>query len=128
MSANSRKRAVKKTRKAGEPADVSKVGEALGASRSFTVTSEPHGPFGVIALAREVRDRLVSTGGRPSDRAPTIRRLVAIRVPVWKDLQRRAARLSASGRSVSAGQLAAILLEKSLEALAESEAKEERAS
>ena len=121
MSTQSRKRAVKKTRKRGKPADVSKIGEALGASRSFTVTSEPHGPFGVIALAQEVRDRLVSTGGRPSDTAPTIRRLVAIRKSVWEDLQRRAARLSASGRSVSAGQLAAILLEKGLEGLEESE-------
>ena len=128
MSTNSRKRAVKKTGKRGKPADVSKIGDALGASRSFTVTSEPHGLFGVIALAQEVRDRLVSTGGRPSDTAPTIRRLVAIRKSVWEDLQRRAARLSASGRSVSAGQLAAILLEKGLEGLEESEGNEEHAS
>ena len=88
--------------------------------------SKSHGPFGVAALAREVQDRLVSTGGRPSDAAPTIRRLVTIRKTVWQDLQRRAARLSTPGRSVSPGQLAAILLEKGLKGLEESERNEKR--
>jgi len=73
-----------------------------------------------------VQDRLVSTGGRPSDAAPTIRRLVTIRKAVWGDLQRRAARLSASGRSVSPGQLAAIFLEKGLEGLEKIEGNEHR--
>ena len=127
MTTNSRRRTVKKTGKARESADVSKFGEALGASRSFKVATEPHGPFGVAALAREVQDRLVSTGGRPSDTAPTIRRLVTVRKAVWQDLQRRAARLSASGRSVSPGQLAAILLEKGLKELQETKSNEKRA-
>jgi hypothetical protein len=126
MSANSRKRALKKASKRRKAVDVSKIGEELGSSRSFKVRSKPHGPFGVAALAREVQDRLVSTGGRPSDAAPTIRRLVTIRKAVWEDLQRRAARLSASGRSVSPGQLAAIFLEKGLEGLEEIEGNEHR--
>jgi hypothetical protein len=82
----------------------------------------------VAALAHEVHHRLVSTGGRPSDAAPTIRRLVPIRKAVWRDLQIRAARLSASGRSVSPGQLAAILLERGLRALVESEGGRSRAA
>ena len=128
MSANPRKRALKKASKPRKAVDVSKIGEELGSSRSFKVRSKPHGPFGMAALAREVQDRLVSTGGRPSDTAPTIRRLVTVRKAVWQDLQRRAARLSVSGRSVSPGQLAAILLEKGLEGLEKTERNEKHAS
>ena len=126
MSASSRKGTAKKASKPRKAIDGSKIGEQLGSSRSFKVQSKSHGPFGVAALAREVQDRLVSTGGRPSDTAPTIRRLVTIRKTVWQDLQRRAARLSTSGRSVSPGQLAAILLERGLKGLEESERNEER--
>jgi hypothetical protein len=69
-------------------------------------------PAGILALRRELRGRFVSSGGRPSDPAPTIRRLVTVRKCVWKVLQRHAALLSRLGRPVSAGQLAAVLLEK----------------
>jgi hypothetical protein len=72
---------------------------------------------GILALQRELRGRFVSSGGRPSDPAPTLRRLVTVRTRVWKDLQRHAAVLSRIGRPVSPGQLAAILLEKSLSEL-----------
>lgn len=123
-----RKRTAKKGTEARRSVDVSKIGDAFGASRSFKVKTQPHGPFGVAALAREVQDRLVSTGGRPSDTAPTIRRLVTIRRTVWQDLRRRAARLSASGRSVSPGQLAAILLEKGLKDLEESDGNQNHAT
>jgi len=91
------------------------IGAALGSSRSFAVETAAVGPFGAAALVREVSERLISAGGRPGDPAPTIRRLVPIRKAVWEDLKKRAAALSAFGRSVSPGQLAAILLEKSLE-------------
>jgi hypothetical protein len=128
MATSSRKRTVKKSTKARKSVDVSKIGAALGASRSFKIMAEPHGPFGVAALAREVQDRLVSTGGRPSDKAPTIRRLVTIRKAVWQDLQRRAARVSGWGRRVSPAQLAAILLEKGLNDLEESDGNQDRAN
>lgn len=88
--------------------------EALGASRSFSIVSRPHGPFGVMALLEEVKGRLVSRGGRPADSAPTIRRLVPLRKHVWKELQVQANLLSNLGRHVSPGQLAAMLLERSL--------------
>lgn len=88
--------------------------EALGASRSFAIVSRPHGPFGVMALLEEVKSRLVSRGGRPADSAPTIRRLVPLRKQVWRELQAQANRLSTLGRHVSPGQLAAMLLERSL--------------
>jgi hypothetical protein len=88
--------------------------EALGASRGFPIVSKPHGPFGVMALLDELQDRLVSRGGRPADSAPTIRRLVPLRKHVWKELQAQADELSSRGRHVSPGQLAAILLERSV--------------
>ena|SRR5256886_255488 len=88
--------------------------ERLGASRSFPIVSKPHGPFGVMALLDELKGRLVSRGGRPADSAPTIRRLVPLRKHVWKELQAQANELSSLGRHVSPGQLAAILLERSL--------------
>jgi hypothetical protein len=74
-------------------------------------------PSGILELQHDLRDRLVSAGGRPSDPAPTIRRLVTIRKQVWKELQRHAALLSKLGQPVSPGQLAAMLLEKSLSRL-----------
>jgi hypothetical protein len=95
-------------------------GEALGASRTFSVASKPHGPFGVMALADELKDRLVSRGGRPADSAATIRRLVPLRQHVWRELKAQADLLSGHGRHVSPGQLAAMLLERSLSDLEES--------
>lgn len=88
--------------------------KALGASKSFSIVSKPHGPFGVMALLDELKGRLVSRGGRPADPAPTVRRLVPLRTHVWKELQARANVLSSPGRRVSPGQLAAMLLERSL--------------
>lgn len=88
--------------------------EALGASRTFSIKSRPHGPFGVMALLDEFKGRLVSRGGRPADSAPTIRRLVPLRKHVWRELQTQAKVLSNLGRHVSPGQLAAMLVERSL--------------
>ena len=82
-----------------------------------TKNADRKAPTGILALQRELRVRLVSSGGRPSDPAPTIRRLVTLKKDVWKDLQRHAALLSRLGQGVSPGQFAAMLLEKSLDEL-----------
>jgi hypothetical protein len=74
-------------------------------------------PAGVLELQRELRGRFVSSGGRPSDPTPTIRRLVTVRKQVWKELQRHATLLSRLGQRVSPGQLAAMLLERSISEL-----------
>ena len=71
-------------------------------------------PRPILALQRELRGRFISSGGRPSDPAPTIRRLVTLKRQVWKDLQHHAALLSRLGQRVSPGQLSAMLLERSL--------------
>src|SRR5437867_11080427 len=71
----------------------------------------------VLALQRDLPGRFVSSGGRPADSAPTIRRLVTVRKSVWKELQLQAARLSRLGARISVGQLAAVLLERSVSEL-----------
>lgn len=100
-------------------------GVSLGASRSFVVASKPHGPFGVAALLDEIQNRLVSRGGRPSDPGPTIRRLVPIKKQVWRSLKTQAAYLSSHGKRVSPAQLAAMLVEKSVSQLRDSQAEDE---
>lgn len=92
-------------------------GATLGASRSFAVENQPHGPFGVAALLEEIQNRLVSRGGRPSDTGPRIRRLVPIKKQVWRSLKAQAAYLSSRGKRISPAQLAAMLVEKSLSEL-----------
>jgi len=111
MKTKDAERPRRRTRGARRSHDLKK---ALGASRSFPIVSKPHGPFGVMALLDELKGRLVSRGGRPADSAPTIRRLVPLRKHVWKELQAQANELSSMGRHVSPGQLAAIVLERSL--------------
>lgn len=103
------------------------LSEALGASRDFSVSAKPHGPFGVAALLDEVRSRLVSRGGRPSDPSPTVRRLVPLKTAVWRRLKAQAEHLSGLGKPVSPGQLAALLLEKSVDDLEPAEEEKSRA-
>jgi len=127
MSSKSRKREEPKPDSVRDEEPRYRIGKALGASRSLPVETEPHGPFGVVALAREIQARLVSSGGRPADSAPTLRRQVPIRKSVWRALQRRAALTSARGRRVSAGPLAALLVERGLERLEENEESDDHA-
>lgn len=111
-AASARTRAAKARRE--QSSDFSAV---FGASRSFAVSNKPHGPFGVAALLDEIQTRLVSRGGRPSDPAPTIRRLVPIKKQVWSNLKAQAAFLSSRGKRVSPAQLAAMLVERSVSEL-----------
>jgi hypothetical protein len=99
---------------AARSADLAK---ALGASRTFRVSARPHGPFAVAALLDEVKNRLISRGGRPSDPSPTVRRLVPLKKKLWKRLQAQARHLSDLGKPVSPGQLAALLLERTIDEL-----------
>lgn len=111
-----RSRALKKRKTKRRPQE-SDLSAELGASQSFTITQQPDGPFGVAALLEEIRNRLVSRGGRPSDSGPTVRRLVPLRKTVWSSLKAQAEFLSNHGKRVSPAQLAAMLVEKSLSEL-----------
>jgi hypothetical protein len=56
-----------------------------------------HAPAAMLALQRSLEGRFVSSGGRPADPAPTIRRLVTVRKDVWRQLQQYAVLLSKIG-------------------------------
>ena len=91
------------------------LAKALGASAVIPLRGKAADPFGAAALLHQVHHRLVSRGGRPSDPEATIRRLVPLKKRVWKQIQAKARDLSRRrGKSVSPGQLAAMLLEQGL--------------
>lgn len=71
-------------------------------------------PLGVSVMAAIVRERLVSRGGRPSDPAWVISKKVPMRVDTWDRLDRCARTLQQMNIRVSAGQIAAIALERGL--------------
>lgn len=102
------------------------IAGALGASRHIHLEagSKAQGPLGLVQLRSELALRLQSDGGRPTDPAWTVRRVVPFREAGWADLQVFAARLTAQGRSVSPAQLAALLIERGLAQLEEGVARE----
>ncbi len=100
------------------------IATALGASRRIPVSTDAQGPLGLVQLRSELALRLQSDGGRPTDPAWTIRRIVPFRPAGWAELQEFAARLTAQGRSVSPAQLAALLIERGLAQLEEGVARE----
>jgi hypothetical protein len=68
----------------------------------------------IVTLQRELQGRFVSKGGRPADPAPTIRRLVTVKKDVWRELNRQASALSKLGHRITPGQLAAMMLERTV--------------
>lgn len=100
------------------------IANALGASRRLRVSTDAQGPLGLVQLRSELALRLQSEGGRPTDPAWTVRRIVPFRESGWAELQEFAARLTAQGRSVSPAQLAALLIERGLAQLEEGVARE----
>lgn len=101
-----------------KPVDASRpedVALALGASRHVALPSRgAQGPLGLVQLRAEVAERLRSSGGRPTDPAWTVRRVVPFRPSGWAELEVLAARLTSAGRTVSPAQLAAVLIERGL--------------
>ena len=93
------------------------IADALGASRVEDVDANAQGPLGLMQLRAQMRRRLRSTGGRPSDPSWTMRRVVPFNPDRWSALEALSERLSSEGRTVSPGQLAAMLIEHGLEEL-----------
>ena len=100
------------------------IASALGASRRIPLSTDAQGPLGLVQLRSELAARLQSDGGRPTDPAWTVRRVVPFRPAGWAELQEFAARITAQGRSVSPAQLAALLIERGLAQLEEGVARE----
>lgn len=105
---------MKKARKLGS-LSVAETRRLLGSDEPISIGKLPIDPLGMRLIASMVRERLVSRGGRPSDPAWTIVRKVPMRPETWKELDRCAQELQGQNVRVSAGQVAAIALEKGLQ-------------
>src|SRR5437762_7193800 len=96
----------------------SQVGKALGASRAGPLPASPSGgPLDLLELRANVAGRLKSSGGRPTDPDWNVQRLVPFQEDRWHQLEELARALSTDERKVSAGQLAAILIERALDSM-----------
>ena len=95
-----------------------RIAEALGASTIVqVVTQKVGGPLDLLALREEFGRRLRSTGGRPTDPEWTVTRQVPFKDESWSRLQGLANEVGATGRRVGPAQVAALLIENSLEEL-----------
>ncbi len=102
-----------------------RIAEALGASRVVELDSKnAGGPLDLLALREEVNQRLRSSGGRPTDPAWTLSRQVPFKEDSWNRLQEFASEVGTSGRRVGPAQLAALLIENSLEELEDAQWRE----
>lgn len=92
-----------------------RVAKALGAERSIPLDGLPsQGPLDLLQLRAELERRLRSSGGRPTDPAWSVRRLIPFKEEGWRELEQLAARCRLGGQSVSPSQLAALLIERGL--------------
>ena len=93
-----------------------KLSEALGAARMVEVKQRKiAGPMDMLALRQEVGERLQSSGGRPTDPSWTVSRQVPFKEESWARLQDIASEVGALGRRVGPAQVAALLVENSLQ-------------
>jgi hypothetical protein len=107
--------------KRNEKKKSSEIARSLGASRVVELPGLPStGPLDLLQLRADVARRLLSSGGRPTDPNWNVQRLVPFREERWKQLVELAEQLSSDERKVSAGQLAAILIERALGSMGES--------
>jgi hypothetical protein len=105
---------MKKTRELGS-LSIDETQKLLGAERPTSIGKLPANPLEMRMAPSIVRERLVSRGGRPSDPAWTVVRKVPMRPETWAELDRCAHEFKAQNVRVSAGQVAAIALERGLQ-------------
>ena len=104
---------MKSTRKLGL-LSIAETQKLLGSEPPVRIGKLPTDPLGMRMIASIVRERLVSGGGRPSDPAWTVVKKVPMRPETWSEFNRCANELRRKNIRVSAGQIAAITLERSL--------------
>src|SRR5262245_7088861 len=103
--------------------DMDRIAKGLGVKRKGKVDASG-GYFGAMQLLADVeaRFRVPAGGGRPTDPQWTERRLVPLAPQTLKRLEKLSAKVREHrGMSVEPMQLAALLLEKSIELLKEEE-------
>jgi len=94
---------------------VAETQRLLGSKPPVSIGKLPTHGLGMRFAPLIVRERLVSRGGRPSDPAWTIVKKVPMRPETWKEFNRCAQELQSQRIRVSAGQIAAITLERGLQ-------------
>lgn len=96
--------------------DTARIAAAHGASRAVEFGRRRiAGPLDLLALREEFNQRLRSSGGRPTDPAWTMARQVPFKEDSWTRLQDLAREVGVSGRRVGPAQVAALLIESSLD-------------
>jgi len=92
------------------------VGKALGADPPIRIKGPASkGPLDLLHLAHDLRARLQSSGGRPTDPTWKMYRQVPFAPERWRALERLAEAFSSEERQVSPAQVAAALVEYGLE-------------
>lgn len=91
---------------------INQIKRALGAERVITMEGLPsQGPIDLLHLQSEVRRRLKSSGGRPTDSDWQITRMIRFSTDHWNQLEKISNEFSNSRPKVSPGQIASILIE-----------------
>jgi len=100
--------------------DKKQIAEALGASRVVDLGPEKlRSPLDMLALRKEFDSRLRSSGGRPTDPKWTVSRQVPFKSESWARLKELAGEVGLEGPRVGPAQVAALLIENSIEQLEE---------
>jgi hypothetical protein len=96
------------------------IAAVLRADRVVELEREAWGPLDMLILSEEVERRIRPGRGRPTDPSWDVQRLVRFKGETWQALDEISRDLRAQGTSISPGQLAAILIERGVEALKKS--------
>jgi hypothetical protein len=99
--------------------DPAEVARALGAEPQGTQLDAALDPISLLAVREELVQRLQSTGGRPALSGVTRRAKIPVKDEDWLQLEQLAEAVASPGFAPSAGQVASVLLTKSLHALVE---------
>lgn len=94
-----------------------KVAEALGAEPDSIAAPAGRDPVSLLGLIEASSAMIASSGGRPGRQGATERVKVSMTPQEWQDLQEIANIMNDLDFSVAAGQVAALLLHSSIEAL-----------
>lgn len=86
------------------------VARELGATLIHEGIAIKQGSINLLALRREIRNRLESTGGRPKLAGTDRRQKIPLKDSDWHQLERFAVLLRETGLNVTAGQIASALL------------------
>lgn len=97
-----------------KPLSTDEVAALLGAEVTEDIGPVRLDPIGLGVLAGRIAKRLVSTGGRPTDKSWELARKVPMKRETWAKLEQDSKKFASRGVRVAPGQLAAMALERGL--------------